>query len=104
MKKRIINETHLRTWTKAIAWRVIGIILLCFISYFITKNIKEITVITILFHSIRLILYYIHDRIWNRISWGVIKHPLANINLNRQLTEEDRKIIKVQLRNLGYVD
>ena len=61
-------DTKKRSWAKSITWRVIGIILLGLISYLITGNWKEMTTITVLFHGIRMIMYYYHERLWERVS------------------------------------
>ena len=97
-------DTKTRSWTKSIVWRVIGIVILGLITYFITNSWKEMTVITILFHSIRLVLYYAHERLWERISWGKIKHPLAGFPVNKEIEPDDARIIAEQLRALGYLD
>jgi len=97
-------DTKRRSWVKSITWRVFGIILLGVVSYSITKSWKAMTTITVLFHGIRLILYYYHERIWERISWGKIKHPLAHLPVTRNLTPEDLEIVREKLRGLGYID
>jgi len=98
-------DTKLRSWVKSIVWRIIGIVLLGGIAYLVTGNWKEMTVITILFHGIRLVLYYFHERIWEQhISWGKIKHPLACLPVQRKLTPEDHKTIEEKLRDLGYIE
>jgi len=56
------------------------------------------------FHSLRMILYYAHERIWERISWGRIKHPLSTLPVDKEITPEDLRLIKNYLRDLGYID
>jgi uncharacterized membrane protein len=97
-------DTRKRSVVKSITWRVIGIILLGAIAYVITGDLTEMTVITILFHGIRLVLYYYHERLWERTSWGKIKHPLADLPVNGELTSEDMDIIRDKLHALGYID
>ncbi len=97
-------DTKKRSWTKSIVWRLIGILLLGSISYLITGDLKEMTWITGLFHSIRLILYYYHERAWERISWGRKKHPLATIPVTQQLAPEDMDIVIERLKEMGYID
>ena len=72
-------DTRKRSWVKSLTWRSFGIALLGLISLLITKDWKQMTVITVLFHGIRLILYYYHERIWERVSWGKVKHPLEEL-------------------------
>jgi len=97
-------DTKTRSWVKSIIWRVIGIVLLGAIAYFITGNWKEMTMITVLFHGIRVIMYYYHERVWEWISWGRLKHPLSDLSVNRKPTPEDFKIIAEKLKELGYMD
>jgi uncharacterized membrane protein len=97
-------DTRKRSWVKSLTWRIFGIVLLGLISYLITRDWKQMTVITALFHGIRLVLYYYHERIWERVSWGKVKHPLAELPVNRQLTPEDLEIVRDKLRALGYID
>ncbi len=97
-------ETHARAWIKSIVWRILGIVILGSISWLVTHNWKEMTIITIIFHAVRVILYYFHERVWERISWGRIKHPLSDLSVNKELTPEDLKIIQNQLKELGYID
>ena len=97
-------DTKVRSIVKSIVWRITGIILLSIITYAITKDMKAMGIITILFHGIMIIMYYFHERIWEKISWGKIKHPLANIPVKKHLTPEDDDLIKEKLKQLGYID
>ncbi len=63
-------DTRLRAWTKSITWRLIGIVILGALAWLFTQDWKETTLITITFHTIRLVLYYYHERAWERIAWG----------------------------------
>ena len=97
-------DRRIRSWVKSIVWRVIGIILLGGIVYFVTGNWEEMTIITGIFHGTRLIMYYFHERWWERISWGRLKHPLSDVPVKRKLTPEDHEIITERLRKLGYIN
>ncbi|MCK5684216.1 DUF2061 domain-containing protein [bacterium] len=96
-------DSRKRSVAKSVSWRISGIILLGIILYVITGNVKEMTIITLVFHSIRLILYYYHERYWERISWGKIRHPLSELAIKRELTEDDMTVVKEQLISLGYL-
>jgi len=58
-----MKETKVRSWTKSITWRIIGFIIL-----FILTGSWEVSII---FHAIRFVLYFFHERIWNKFDWGV---------------------------------
>jgi len=97
-------DTKARSWVKSIVWRVIGIVVLGGISYAITGDWKQMTLITVLFHSIRVVMYYFHERVWERIKWGRLKHPLSELPVKEKPTSEDLEIIARKLRELGYMD
>ena len=103
-KKRMGYETHTRAWIKSIVWRLMGIVILGAISFGITRSWREMSLITILFHSIRVVLYYLHERAWERINWGRIKHPLSVLPVRKALSPEDLNIVRNQLEKLGYLD
>lgn len=96
-------DTNLRSLIKSISWRLIGIVLLGLISYWITNNLKEMTIITLIFHSIRFVLYYFHERIWEHISWGKYRSPLCKIHINRNLSDEEQRSVQELLSSFGLL-
>ena len=60
-------------------------------------------VITLLFHGLRLILYYWHERLWERAAWGKIRHPLEHFCMKDNLTAGDVAEIRQILEDRGYV-
>jgi len=63
-------DSKVRSWTKSIVWRLIGVFILGAIVWLFTHSWAETTLITIVFHAIRTVLYYFHERVWMKISWG----------------------------------
>ena len=63
-------DSHLRSWVKSITWRVIGIVILGGLTWLFTNNWEQTTYITVTFHSIRLVLYYFHERAWEKTDFG----------------------------------
>ena len=63
-------DNRKRSWCKSITWRIAGIFILGGLAWLFTRDWSETTLITITFHAIRLVLYYFHERMWERISWG----------------------------------
>ena len=96
-------DTRRRSWAKSVAWRVLGVVLLGGISYGVTHDLSQVTLITLVFHGLRLILYYWHERLWERISWGKIRHPLEHFCMKEELTASDVKEIRMLLEERGYV-
>ena len=99
----MIAETRTRALVKSLAWRIIGIFVLGIISWLVTRSWKEMSIITIVFHFLRFVMYYFHERIWERIKWGRVRHPLSDLAVKKELTPEDKEKIKEQLESLGYM-
>ena len=66
----VTMESKRRSMVKALTWRLWAIIVLAGISYLMTYNITESVSITVLFNVIQIFLYFVHERIWNRVKWG----------------------------------
>jgi len=97
-------ESHSRTVIKAISWRVVATFTSMSIVYLLTKE----PLITLGFGVIEVIakitFYYLHERAWHKISWGMRRHPLATLPVNRDVAPEDMEKIKNYLKDLGYID
>jgi hypothetical protein len=52
----------------------------------------------------KITFYYLHERMWHRISWGKKKHPLSSISIKKNLEPNDLEKVKKYLKNLGYID
>lgn len=70
MKKTIHDEHHLRSLFKAITWRITGTIDTMIISFLITGKLKWAISIGLVEVFTKMILYYFHERVWNRIKLG----------------------------------
>lgn len=56
--------------SKSLTWRIIGIALLAFVTWMVTRNLITVTVITILHHAAFAIIFYVHDRVWREVVAG----------------------------------
>ncbi len=65
-----MNVSKQRSAAKAIVWRCIGTVDTFLISWVITK--EPITAGSIAGFEVftKTILYYIHERGWNKVKWG----------------------------------
>lgn len=63
-------DTHKRSWAKAISWRIIAFFVLGAVSWLFTHNWSQTTGITIVYAGIQVVLYYFHERYWERVNWG----------------------------------
>lgn len=64
------SEKPLRSIVKAISWRVVGTIDTLIVSYILTGEIALATSIASVDFLTKLVLYFFHERIWNKIKWG----------------------------------
>jgi len=64
-----------RSLLKSLTWRVIAFLVTTIVVYIYSRDIKESLVIGISANAIKILLYYVHERIWNRVRFGKIKAP-----------------------------
>ena len=95
-------NTHARSIAKSVTWRLVGVVILGVIAYAVTRNWAATTGITVIFHSVRLVLYYFHERLWERARRGRIAHPLSHLPVRRNLSEEDHASIRKFLEEQQY--
>ncbi|MEX0861424.1 DUF2061 domain-containing protein [Nitrosopumilus sp.] len=56
---------------KTIIYRGTTTILLFALSYILTNSLYDTSLITILFNIFATVIYYFHERMWGKITWGV---------------------------------
>jgi uncharacterized membrane protein len=64
------EEKVKRSLVKTISWRIIGTIATVIISWLITGTLALAFSIGIIELISKLVLYYFHERTWNKIKWG----------------------------------
>ena len=65
-----MKETATRSLTKTVSWRITGSGATFLISYLISGNLSIAGTIAVIQLISNTILYFIHERIWNKIHWG----------------------------------
>jgi uncharacterized membrane protein len=65
-----MKERRYRSITKAISWRVTGTIDTFIISFLVTGKPKFALAISGIEVFTKIFLYYFHERLWNRLSFG----------------------------------
>ena len=72
-------DSKSRSLLKAITWRLFAVLLLISITFAFTKDIKTVTYITIFYHTIQVVMFFLHEQLWNYIKWGKTKpHKIFN--------------------------
>ncbi len=67
---RTMKEKRYRSIVKTISWRVTGTIDTFIVSYVITGKVGLAVSISAVEVFTKLILYYFHERLWNRMRFG----------------------------------
>jgi uncharacterized membrane protein len=65
-----MSDSTTRSIAKTISWRITGSGATFLISYVVSGNLSVAGTIAIIQLTANTILYFIHERIWNKISWG----------------------------------
>ena len=63
-------DTRKRSIVKSISFRIIATIATIIIVYLITKSWTWAGVVGIVDVIIKIILYYLHERVWGKVGWG----------------------------------
>ena len=66
----MMADKHYRSLAKAVSWRVTGTVDTVLISYLITGQIRWALSIGFVELFTKVALYYAHERLWNKISFG----------------------------------
>ncbi|CAI8157267.1 MAG: Uncharacterised protein [Bacteroidota bacterium] len=70
-EKRTEQQERLsRSLLKSVSWRIIGTIDTIIISYLITGKLAFALSIGGIELVTKMILYVVHERVWNKIKWG----------------------------------
>lgn len=70
MKTKLSSEKKYRSVIKAISWRTVGTIDTMIVSFLITGNVKFAVSIGGFEVFTKMVLYYLHERVWNRLKFG----------------------------------
>jgi uncharacterized membrane protein len=65
-----MTEATGRSIAKTISWRVTGTASTLLISYLVLGNLQIAGAIASTQLVINTVLYFIHERVWNKIIWG----------------------------------
>lgn len=59
-----------RSLAKSLTWRVVAIVVTFATIYVLTGEVETATVGTVFANTVNFVLYYLHERVWLKISWG----------------------------------
>ncbi len=66
-------ETHKRTLAKTISWRIVATLTTVFLVFVFTGNLVLSSGVGLAEVITKLVVYYVHERVWNIIGFGRVK-------------------------------
>ncbi len=88
---------------KSVSYRVFASIVTALIIFCFTGKLLLALGLGVLDSVSKILVFFLHERMWTAISFGRIKHPLEEIQVKKPLSQEDKKTIEAQLKNMGYL-
>jgi uncharacterized membrane protein len=73
LDKEVMQEARKRSVLKSISWRIVCVVVSILTSFWLTGKWDIAVAIGTVYNVITMILYYFHERIWNRVQWGCEK-------------------------------
>jgi len=71
------KESHLRSVLKGLTWRVIASAAIFVITYLTTGEMELALTVTSIEFPVKLLLYYLHERIWQKVPRGTIRAAIS---------------------------
>ena len=69
----VVVDNHVRSLAKAVSWRATGTLDTIVVSFIVTGRIKVALSIGVVELVTKTVLYYLHERVWNRLAFGKVK-------------------------------
>lgn len=64
------RERKIRSISKAIAHRILGTLNTFIVAWIFTQNISLSLKVMLARETIAIVIYFVHERFWNKIQWG----------------------------------
>jgi uncharacterized membrane protein len=66
-------ETQKRSIAKTISWRVVATVITGTVTYFLTGRLDFAVTVGLADTLVKFFVYYVHERMWARISYGKVR-------------------------------
>ncbi|MBI4845510.1 MAG: DUF2061 domain-containing protein [Candidatus Omnitrophica bacterium] len=64
-----------RSLAKAVTWRLFGFLTTVVLVLLYTRNVKQALMVGASLDGLKIILYYFHERFWNKVKFGRTSDP-----------------------------
>ena len=66
-------ETQKRSIAKTISWRVVATVITGVVTYVLTGRLDFAVTVGLADTFVKFFIYYVHERMWTRISYGKVR-------------------------------
>ena len=63
-------DRHRRTLIKTVTWRLSAFLVTWIVVYLFRHDVRESTWISLIANGLKTALYYLHERVWNKVPFG----------------------------------
>ncbi len=67
-----MHETHTRSIVKGVTWRFVASVTTMIVVFVVTGDLSLVLSVGLVDISLKVLFYYLHERFWGRVHWGVI--------------------------------
>jgi uncharacterized membrane protein len=68
-------ETRRRSVAKSISWRIFAAIITACVVWAMTGQVEFAAKIGLIDTTVKLLIYFLHERVWNKINYGRVSTP-----------------------------
>jgi uncharacterized membrane protein len=68
-------ETRKRSFAKSISWRILAGFITAGVALAMTGQLEFAAKIGLVDTTVKLLIYFLHERIWNKINYGRVTTP-----------------------------
>jgi uncharacterized membrane protein len=68
-------ETRRRSMAKAISWRIMAAFITSGVALAMTHQLEFAAKIGAIDTSVKLLIYFVHERVWNKVKFGRVPAP-----------------------------
>ena len=66
-------DTHKRSIAKTISWRVVATFITGVVTFILTGRLDFAVTVGLADTLVKFLIYYVHERMWARISYGKVR-------------------------------
>jgi len=74
----ISRESHLRSVLKALTYRIVGTLTTGLLAFVVTGDLRFSLTIVALEPLVKMAVYYLHERAWQRVPRGTVRRFLRS--------------------------